>query len=346
MTIHNAITELVGNTPLLRLTRFSQRFQLDIDLLAKLEYFNPNHSIKDRIALAMIEAAERTGKLKPGVTLVDTTSGNTGIGLAAIAAAKGYKFRVYLHDKLSEERFAILNAFGAEIIPFSQVPGFDSILEQSDGDFVAAAKWLADNIIRKEPNIFFTYQLENPANPEAHYHSTGPEIWQQTAGKVDIVIASVGTGGTLSGAGKYLRQLKPDIQLIAVEPGIHSIPDSNNPEAKEITGVHAFSTVIPERVPLTLDPELFDEAYAVESWQAVQAAREVALTDGILVGESSGAVLFAAREIARRPENRGKRIVTILADSGLTYLSTGLFDPKLSVEQIKIEALLKSQVLA
>ncbi|WP_369790438.1 PLP-dependent cysteine synthase family protein [Rouxiella sp. WC2420] len=346
MTIHNAITELVGNTPLLRLNRFSERFNLDVDLLAKLEYFNPNHSIKDRIALAMIEEAERTGKLKPGVTLVDTTSGNTGIGLAAIAAAKGYKFRVYLHDKLSDERFAILSAFGAEIIPFSHVPGFDKILENSDGDFVAAAKWLADNVIRKEPNIFFTYQLENPANPLAHYRNTGPEIWQQTGGQVDIVIASVGTGGTLSGAGKYLRQLNPDIKLIAVEPGVNSIPDRDNPEAKEITGVHAFSHVLPERVPLTLDRELFDEAIAIESWQAVQAAREVATTDGILIGESSGAVLFAARVVARRPENKGKRIVTILADSGLTYLSTGLFDSTLSVEQIKIDALRKSRVSA
>lgn len=346
MTIHNAITELVGNTPLLRLNRFGEQNNLDVDLLAKLEYFNPNHSIKDRIALAMIEEGERTGKLRPGITLVDTTSGNTGIGLAAIAAAKGYKFRVYLHDKLSDERFAVLSAFGAEIIPFSQVAGFDKILENSDGDFVAAAKWLADNVIRKEPNIYFTYQLENPSNPLAHYHSTGPEIWQQTAGQVDIVIASVGTGGTLSGAGKYLKQLKPDIQLIAVEPGVHSIPDRDNPEAKEITGVHAFSTVLPERVPLTLDRELFDEVIAIESWQAVQGAREVATTDGILVGESSGAVLFAAREVARRPENKGKRIVTVLADSGLTYLSTGLFNPALSVEQIREEALQKSSVTA
>ncbi len=328
MTIHNGITELVGQTPLLRLSRFSRHFQLNVDLVAKLEYFNPNHSIKDRIALAMIEAAERSGKLKPGVTLVDTTSGNTGIGLAAIAAAKGYKFRVYLHDKLSAERFAILNAFGAEIIPYSQVPGFEKILEESDGDFVAAARWLAENIILKEPNICFTCQLENPANPEAHFLGTGPEIWQQASQQVDIVIASVGTGGTLSGAGRYLKQQNAAIQLIGVEPGKDSIPDQHNPDVREITGIHAFSQVAPERVPLTLDRGLCDEAFAVESWQAIAAARDVAITEGILVGESSGAVLYAAREIARRPENEGKRIVIILADSGLTYLSTGLFDKR------------------
>jgi cysteine synthase A len=339
MAIHNGITELVGQTPLLRLTRFSQQHQLTADLVAKLEYFNPNHSIKDRTALAMIEAAERSGKLRPGMTLVDTTSGNTGIGLAAIAAAKGYKFRVYLHDKLSAERFAILNAFGAEIIPFSAVPGFDKVIEASDGDFVAAARWLADNVILKEPNICFTCQLENPANPQAHFHNTGPEIWQQAGGQVDVLIASVGTGGTLSGAGRYLKQLNPQITLIAVEPGRFSIPDKDNPDTREITGVHAFSEVAPERVPLTLDRGLCDEAIAVESWQAVQTAREVALSDGILVGESSGAVLYAAREVARRPEYAGKRIVAILADSGLTYLSTGLFDPALSVEQLQAAAL-------
>ncbi|MFS2225916.1 PLP-dependent cysteine synthase family protein [Pantoea sp. B65] len=341
MTIHHGITELVGHTPLLRLSRFSQQFQLSAELVAKLEYFNPNHSIKDRIALAMIEEAERSGKLTPGMTLVDTTSGNTGIGLAAIAAAKGYKFRVYLHDKLSAERFAILNAFGAEIIPFSAVPGFDEVLAASDGDFVAAARWLAENVILKEPNICFTCQLENPANPAAHFHTTGPEIWQQTDGQLDLVIASVGTGGTLSGIGRYLKQRNPAIQLIGVEPGEYSIADSENPETREITGVHAFSRVLPERVPLTLDRQLCDEAFAVESWQAVQTAREVAASEGILVGESSGAVLYAAREIARRRENAGKRIVAILADSGLTYLSTGLFDPQQTIGQLKAAALLR-----
>ncbi len=335
MTIYNGITELVGQTPLLRLNGFSQQFTLQAELVAKLEYFNPNHSSKDRIALAMIEAAERDGRLRPGMTLVDTTSGNTGIALAAIAAAKGYKFRVYLHDKLSAERFAILTAFGAEIVPFSQVEGFDNVIEESDGDFVAAARWLAANVILKQPNICFTCQLENPVNPDAHYRHTGPEIWQQTGGHIDLLIASVGTGGTLSGAGRYLKQHSPSIQLIGVEPGSHSIPGPDNPDRREITGVHAFHDVAPERVPPTLDRTLVDDVFAVESWQAIQTAREVAASDGILVGESSGAVLFAAREIARRPENAGKRIVVILADSGLTYLTTGLFDPRLTIAQIE-----------
>ncbi|WP_342755452.1 cysteine synthase family protein [Pantoea sp. MBD-2R] len=341
MTIHNGLNELVGQTPLLRLNGFIRQFQLPAELIAKLEYFNPNHSIKDRIALGMVEEAERDGRLKPGMTLVDTTSGNTGIGLAAIAAAKGYKFRVYLHDKLSAERFAVLQAFGAEIIPFSQVPGFDKIIEESDGDFVAAAGWLAENVILKEPNICFTGQLTNPANPQTHYRTTGPEIWQQTAGDIDLLVASVGTGGTLSGTGRYLKEQNPAIRLIGVEPGEYSIPDIDNPDTREITGVHAFSHVLPERVPLTLDRELCDEAFAVESWQAVATAREVAVSDGVLVGESSGAVLYAAREIARRPENAGKRIVAILADSGLTYLSTGLFDPTVTPEALKNAALLR-----
>lgn len=345
MTIHNAITELVGNTPLLRLNRFTQQSGLQVDLLAKLEYFNPNHSIKDRIALAMIEEAERSGKLQPGDTIADTTSGNTGIGLAAIAAAKGYPFRVYMHDKVSEERFKVMKALGADVIPFSEVEGFAAIMEECDGDFVAAARWLAENVITREPDVFHTAQLENPANPAIHYHTTGPEIWQQTDGQVDIVIAAVGTGGTVSGTGRYLKQQNPAIRVIAVEPGPFSIPDAENEDAKEITGVHAFSNILPERVPLTLDRSVYDEAIAVEAWQATAAAREVALSDGILIGESAGAVLHAARELARRPENHGKRIVTILADSGLNYLSTSLFDHDISIGQLQVDALVKGSTV-
>jgi len=339
MTINNSIAELVGNTPLLRLSRFRQRFALPAEILAKLEYFNPNHSIKDRIALSMIEEAERSGRLKPGDTIADSTSGNTGIGLAALAAAKGYPFRVYLHDRLSEERFQILRALGAEVIPFSEVEGFAEVLEQSDGDFVAASRWLGENVITRQPNVFHTAQLENPANPAAHSLTTGPEIWQQTEGQLDIVIAAVGTGGTVSGIGRYLKEQNPAIQIIAVEPGPHSIPTAENPEAREITGVHAFSQVLPERVPPTLDRRAVDEAIAVELWQATAAAREVAVSDGILIGESAGAVLHAARQVALRPENHGKRIVAILADSGLSYLSTGLFDASITPGQLQVAAI-------
>lgn len=339
MTIHNSITELVGNTPLLRLSRFRQQFNLPAEILAKLEYFNPNHSVKDRIALSMIEEAERSGRLKPGDTIADSTSGNTGIGLAAIAAAKGYPFRVYLHDKLSEERFQILRALGAEVIPFSQVEGFAEVMEQSDGDFVAASRWLASNVINRQPNVFHTAQLENPANPAAHYRATGPEIWQQTGGEVDIVIAAVGTGGTVSGVGRFLKQQNPAIQVIAVEPGPHSIPSAERPDQRELTGVHAFSDVLPERVPPTLDRDLIDEAFQVEHWQAIAAAREVAVSDGILIGESAGGVLHAARQVALRPENQGKRIVVVLADSGLSYLSTGLFNHDITPGQLQVAAL-------
>lgn len=345
MSINNSIGELVGNTPLLRLNGFSHRFGLGAELIAKLEYFNPSHSIKDRIALAMIEEAERSGKLKPGDIIADTTSGNTGIGLAAIAAAKGYKFRVYMHDKVSSERFKIMRALGAEVIPFSAVEGFSEVMAQSDGDFVAAAKWLADHVIKREPNVFHTAQLENQANPRAHYATTGPEIWQQTGGNIDIAIAAVGTGGTVSGIGRYLKQQNPAIQVIAVEPGPYSIPTAENEEAAEITGVHAFSDILPERVPLTLDRSIYNEAIAVEAWQATSAAREVALSDGILIGESAGAVLFAAREVAKRPENHGKRIVTILADSGLNYLSTSLFDQNVSIAELQVAALLKGSTI-
>ncbi|WP_172606617.1 PLP-dependent cysteine synthase family protein [Pantoea coffeiphila] len=343
MTINNSITELVGNTPLLRLSRFRQQFELPAEILAKLEYFNPNHSVKDRIALSMIEEAERSGRLKPGDTIADSTSGNTGIGLAAIAAAKGYPFRVYLHDKLSEERFQILRALGAEVIPFSQIEGFTEVLEQSDGDFVAASRWLAENVINRQPNVFHTAQLENPANPAAHYRTTGPEIWQQTEGQVDIVIAAVGTGGTVTGIGRYLKQHNPSIQVIAVEPGPHSIPTADRPEQRELTGVHAFSEVLPERVPPTLDRSIVDEAFPVEHWQATAAAREVAVSDGILIGESAGGVLHAARAVALRPENHGKRIVVVLADSGLSYLSTGLFNHDITPGQLQVAALVSNQ---
>lgn len=333
--IHHSIAELVGRTPLLTLHGLINHHQLTAEVIAKLEYFNPNHSIKDRTALAMLEQAERSGKLKPGDTLVETTSGNTGIGLAAIAAAKGYKFRVYINDYVSLERTKLIRAFGGEVIKFSEVEHFTGILEASDGDFVAATKWLENNVIAKLPDHYFTAQLENPSNPEIHRTTTGPEIWQQTAGQVDIVIAAVGTGGTVSGVGQFFRQQNPAVQIIAVEPGIHSRPSAENPDPLEITGVHQFTDIAPERIPPTMNSDIYHEALAVETWQAYQAAREVAQTDGILIGESSGAVLHAAKIVASRPENEGKKIVVILADSGLTYLSTDLFNIDVSIEQLK-----------
>lgn len=333
--IHHSITELVGKTPLLALRGFTHQHQLAAEVIAKLEYFNPNNSIKDRIALAMVEQAERSGKLKPGYTLVETTSGNTGIGLAAIAAAKGYKFRVYINDYVSKERTKVVQAFGGEVIKFSEVENFLEILEASDGDFVAATKWLENNVIAKLPEHYFTAQLENPANPNIHSVTTGPEIWQQTDGQLDIVIAAVGTGGTVSGVGQFLRQQNPAVQIIAVEPGVNSRPSADNPDPLEITGVHQFTDIAPERIPPTMNTHIYHEALAVETWQAYQAAREVAQSDGILIGESSGAVLHAAKIVASRPENEGKKIVVILADSGLTYLSTDLFNGDVTIEQLK-----------
>lgn len=333
--IKQSIAELVGRTPLLALNGLVKANRLGAEIIAKLEYFNPNNSIKDRIALAMIQQAEYSGKLKPGDTIVETTSGNTGIGLAAIAAARGYKFRVYINDYVSAERTKIVRAFGGEVIKFSEVENFIEILEASDGDFVAATKWLEQNVIAKLPNHYFCYQLENPANPNIHRLTTGPEIWQDSAGQVDILIAAVGTGGTVSGVGHYLKQQNPAIKIIAIEPGIASRPSADNPEPVEITGVHQFTDIAPERIPRTMNTAIYDEAIAVETWQAYAAAREVAQTDGILIGESSGAVLHAAKLVAQRPESEGKTIVAILADSGLTYLTTDLFNAEVGEAQLK-----------
>ncbi|MEG3111679.1 cysteine synthase family protein [Pantoea sp. T14] len=334
-SIYNSITELTGNTPLLRLTRFSERYQLHVDLLAKLELFNPNHSVKDRIALAMIEDAERRGLIKPGDVIAETTSGNTGIGLAAFAAAKGYHFRVYINDFVSIERSKVIQALGAELIPFSLVPGFADFYASTDGDFVAATRWLVARVREAEPHVHFLQQLENPANPRVHALTTGPEIWRDTQGELDILVASVGTGGTLSGIGRYLKSQYPELHVVAVEPGIGSQPQPDNPDPLEITGVHAFSSQPPERIPANVDHQVIDEVIAVETWQAYQAARELALVEGILVGDSSGAVLYAARQLAARPENQGKRIVILLADGGGNYLSTQLFDHHRPAESLK-----------
>lgn len=334
--ISASITELIGNTPLLRLSRYAQQHDIQADLVAKLELFNPNHSVKDRIALSMIEAAERNGIIQPGDTLVETTSGNTGIGLAAIAAAKGYKFRVYINDFVSIERSQIIQASGAEVVPFSTIEGFKAFYDASNGDFVAATKWLAEQVTAAEPEVHFLLQLDNPANPAIHERTTGPEIWRDSGGELDIFIAAVGTGGTLSGTGRYLKQQHPGLQVIAVEPGVGSQPSELRPDPLEITGVHAFSNQTPERIPANLDHRVYDEVIAVETWQAYTAARQLALSEGVLVGDSSGAVLWAAQQVAARPENRGKRIVVLLADGGSSYLTTQLFAHQVPAESLKL----------
>ncbi len=329
--VYSSITELVGRTPLLEIKGFEKLHGLEARLLVKLEYYNPNQSVKDRIALNMIEDAEKKGLLKPGYTIVETTSGNTGIGLAAIAAAKGYKFRVYVQDNVSEERFKVIHAFGGETIKLSEEPAIAKTLEETGGDFVAAIKSLKENVLVNEKDIFFVDQCSNPANPEIHEKTTGPEIWADTDGKVDILVANVGTGGTVSGTGKFLKSKNPNIKVYAIQPGANSLPSEANPEPEEITGVHPFENIPAERVPSTMDLDIYDEKLEVETNEAYRAAREVARTDGILIGTSSGAAIAAAAKVAQRPENKGKTIVAVLPDTGLRYLSTNLFNENYKV---------------
>ncbi len=326
MGINRSIAELVGKTPLLELTGLEKKEGLEAKVVVKLEYYNPNQSVKDRIALAMIEEAEKSGKLKPGFTVVETTSGNTGIGLAAIAAAKGYKFRVYIQDQVSEERFKVIHAFGGETIKLSEDPTIAKVLGETGGDFVAAIKALKEQVLDKEENIFFVDQCSNPANPGIHEKTTGPEIWNDTDGNVDILVANVGTGGTVSGTGKYLKSKNPDIKVVAIQPGPDSLPSEANPAPEEITGVHPFDGIPAERIPSTMNLNIYDEKFEVETIDAYKAARAAAKSDGILVGTSSGAAIHAAVQLAKRPENKGKTIVAVLPDTGLRYLSTNLFN--------------------
>ena len=326
MGINRSIAELVGKTPLLELTGLEKKEGLEAKVVVKLEYFNPNQSVKDRIALAMIEDAEKSGKLKPGYTVVETTSGNTGIGLAAIAAAKGYKFRVYIQDQVSEERFKVIHAFGGETIKLSEDPVIAKVLGETGGDFVAAIKALKEQVLDKEENIFFVDQCSNPANPGIHEKTTGPEIWNDTDGNVDILVANVGTGGTVSGTGKFLKSKNPDIKVVAIQPGPDSLPSEANPAPEEITGVHPFDGIPAERIPSTMNLDIYDEKFEVETIDAFKAARAAAKSDGILVGTSSGAAIHAAVQLAKRPENKGKTIVAVLPDTGLRYLSTNLFN--------------------
>ncbi|WP_026666131.1 cysteine synthase A [Butyrivibrio sp. FC2001] len=306
--IKESSLELIGNTPILKLNGYSKKAGVtNATLLAKLEYLNPAGSVKDRIALAMIEEAEKSGKLKPGATIIEPTSGNTGIGLAAVAAAKGYKAILTLPDTMSVERRNLLKAYGAELV----------LTEGAKGMKGAIAK--AEELEKEIEGAIILGQFVNPANPAAHKATTGPEIWEQTDGKVDVFIAGVGTGGTITGVGEYLKEKNPDVKIIAVEPATSPVLSKGTAGAHKIQGIGAGF------VPDVLDTKIFDEVIAIENEDAFTEGRKFALSEGILVGISSGAALKAATIIAEREEYKGKNIVVLLPDSGDRYLSTPLF---------------------
>ncbi len=300
--------ELIGGTPILKLNRFTQKAGIcDAVILAKLEYLNPAGSVKDRIARAMIEDAEEKGILKPGATIIEPTSGNTGIGLAAVAAAKGYRAVLTLPDTMSVERRTLLAAYGARLVLTEGAEGMKGA--------IAKAKELKETI----PGAVILGQFENPANPAAHRAATGPEIWEQTEGKIDIFVAGVGTGGTITGVGGYLKEQNPDIRVVAVEPASSPVLSKGSAGAHKIQGIGAGF------VPEVLDTKVYDEVITIENDEAFAQGKAFAVSEGILAGISSGAALAAAAVLAKRPENKGKTIVALLPDSGDRYLSTPLF---------------------
>ena len=306
--IYTSADQLIGKTPLLELVKFEKNLNLNAKLLAKLEYFNPAGSVKDRIAKAMIDDAEKSGKLNPQSVIIEPTSGNTGIGLASVAAARGYRIIIVMPETMSVERRQLMKAYGAELVLTEGAKGMKGA--------IAKAQELADTI----PNSFIPGQFVNPANPEAHFATTGPEIYEDTDGKVDIFVAGVGTGGTVSGVGKYLKSKNPNVKVVAVEPASSAVLSTGVAGAHKIQGIGAGF------VPDVLDTKIYDEIITVTNEDAFATGKLVGRYEGILVGISSGAALSAALELAKRPENSGKNIVVLLPDTGDRYLSTPLFE--------------------
>ena len=305
--IYTSADQLIGNTPLLELTHIEEAFGLKARILAKLEYLNPAGSVKDRIAKAMIDDAERSGRLKPGSVIIEPTSGNTGIGLASVAAAKGYRVILVMPETMSVERRQLMKAYGAELV----------LTEGAKGMKGAIAK--AEELAAEIPNSFLPGQFVNPANPQAHRESTGPEIFRDTDGQVDIFVAGVGTGGTITGVGEYLKAQKPEVRIVAVEPAASPVLSTGTAGAHKIQGIGAGF------VPDVLDTKVYDEVVRVANEDAFETSRQFAHSEGLFVGISSGAALWAAVELSKRPENAGKVIVALLPDTGDRYLSTPLF---------------------
>lgn len=307
MAVYTSIDQLIGNTPLLELSNIEKNLDLKAKVLVKLEYFNPAGSVKDRIAKAMLDDAEAAGKLSKDSVIIEPTSGNTGVGLASVAAARGYRLIITMPETMSVERRLLMKAYGAELV----------LTDGAKGMKGAIAK--AEELTAEIPNSFIAGQFTNPANPQAHIKTTGPEIWNDTEGKVDVFVAGVGTGGTVTGVGTYLKSQNPDVKVVAVEPASSPVLSKGTAGAHKIQGIGAGF------VPDTLDTSVYDEVIAVENDDAFETGRLVGHSEGVLVGISSGAAVWAAIELAKRPENEGKTIVALLADTGERYLSTPLF---------------------
>ncbi len=305
--IYKSLTDLIGKTPLLELANYEKKHDLKAKVIAKLEYFNPAGSVKDRIAKAMIDDAEAKGVLKPGSVIIEPTSGNTGIGLASVAAARGYRIILTMPETMSIERRNLLKAYGAELV----------LTEGAKGMKGAIAK--AEELAQETPGSFIPGQFVNPANPAVHKATTGPEIWEDTEGKVDIFVAGIGTGGTISGVGEYLKSKNPDVKIIAVEPASSPVLSKGTPGPHKIQGIGAGF------VPDTLNTKIYDEIITVENDDAFASGRELSKVEGLLIGISSGAAVWAATQVANRPENAGKTVVVLLPDTGERYLSTPLF---------------------